>query len=286
MRLIFLAFLLIGCNSLEEKSDFDLQGHRGARGLLPENSIEGFLLAEQLGVHTLELDLVVSGDSQLVVSHEPYFSPDICLDLDGNLLDSERKINIFELSYPEIKEYDCGKKKHPKFSEQKKMPTFKPTLQAVFDAVKSQTTRPIRYNIELKTTRATDGIFHPSIGDFADLVYATISKNELWDRVNIQSFDFRMLQYFREKYPHVSLAVLIENKTSWQTNIDSLGFTPEIYSCYFKLLDTQTVKALQNSGMAVIPWTVNEIADLKKMLKMGVDGLITDYPDRAINLIK
>jgi glycerophosphoryl diester phosphodiesterase len=99
--------------------------------------------------------------------------------------------------------------------------------------------------------------------------------------VTIQSFDFRVLQVFRKKYPHVKLAALVENQKSWEENIKALGFTPDIYSCYYELLTKDIVLALQKKKMKVIPWTVNERADMDRLLDWGVDGLITDYPNRT-----
>ena len=284
-KLCWILILLVSCNTPEEGETVDIQGHRGARGLLPENSIPAFLKAAELGVKTMELDLVVSGDGQLVVSHEPYFSPVFCLDTLGAELQEDSVINIYQLPYEEVMRYDCGSKGNPRFPEQHLIHTTKPLLSEVIDAIESFESGRFFYNIELKTTKETDSIFHPSPEVFSDLVYQLISDKGLWDRVNIQSFDFRTLQYFRRKYPEVKLALLIENELSWETNVDSLGFTPEIYSCYFKLLDVKKVKGMQDAGMKVIPWTINEYSDLKLMLELGVDGIITDYPDRAINLI-
>lgn len=288
-KLGLILVVAFACSSPEESKVIDIQGHRGARGLAPENSVEGFLMAAEMGVNTLELDLVVSKDGKLVVSHEPYFSPDFCLDTLGNTISEDSLINIYELDYADIRKFDCGSKGNSRFSEQKKISTPKPLLTDVLDTVEGfvLTSRPpIFYNIELKTTKETDSIYHPSPAVFSDLVYKSINENNILDKANIQSFDFRTLQYFNEKYPDVRLALLIENNLTWKENIDSLGFTPEIYSCDFELLTKEAVQEIQNAGMKVIPWTVNEISDLNKMFKWEVDGIITDYPDRALNLTR
>jgi len=287
--LLLVTLLLLSCNTPEEKTIIDIQGHRGARGLLPENSIEAFLKAAEMGVHTLELDLVVSKDGKLVVSHEPYFSPDFCLDTLGNEIPQDSIINVYQLNYDEIAQFDCGSKGNSRFPGQEKFTSVKPLLDQVLDTVEayvlSSGRSPIFYNIELKTTQETDSTFHPSPEAFSDLVYEMITQKNLWDRVNIQSFDFRTLRYFRRTYPKVKLALLIENELPWKTNTDSLGFVPEIYSCYYKLLNKKTVEELQNEGMKVIPWTINELSDLNKMLELEVDGIITDYPNRALTLV-
>lgn len=290
-KLLLLCLIFIGCSNPEETPMMDIQGHRGARGLAPENSLHAFMMAAKMGVTTLELDLVVSKDGKLVVSHEPYFSPEFCLDSLGNEIAKDSIINIYQMDYLEISRFDCGSKINSRFPAQEKIKTSKPLLYDVFYEIEEYVLlnrAPIFYNIELKTSKETDGIFHPSPEEFSDMVYDVITdfNLSLWDKVNIQSFDFRTLQYFHETYPDVKLALLIENNLSWQENIDSLGFTPDIYSCYYKLLNADNVLKMQQDGMKVIPWTVNEISDLKQMLELEVDGIITDYPDRAISLIR
>ncbi|MEM0942007.1 MAG: glycerophosphodiester phosphodiesterase family protein [Bacteroidota bacterium] len=283
----WILFIIIACTSLNNHKEIDIQGHRGARGLAPENSIPAFLMAAQMGVNTLELDLVVSKDGKLVVSHEPYFSPEFCLNPSNEPIPSDSIINIYELNYDEIQQYDCGSKGNIRFPEQQKISIYKPLLKDVLDSVESffsRKNRRIYYNIELKTKKETDDAFHPNPSVFSDMVYDLISEMGLWERVNIQSFDFRTLQYFHKEYPEVKLALLIENQLSWKQNIDSLGFTPEIYSCYFDLLSEDYVKELQNEGMKVIPWTVNEIHEIEKMISLGVDGIITDYPNKVLTI--
>lgn len=286
-KVVWISLLLLSCG-VEQPPSIDIQGHRGARGLVPENSIEGFLLAAELGVITLELDLVVSADKQLVVSHEPYFSPDFCLLPAGDAIPEDSVVNIYNLDYTQIQTFDCGQKDYQRFPEQQKMATYKPLLSAVIDSIENYTSKtgraPLFYNIELKTTETTDRIFHPHPSEFSDLVYDLITKKGIWDRVNIQSFDFRTLQYFHEKYPQVKLAVLIEEEKDWESNLEKLGFTPEIYSSYYPLLSREIIQELHEEGMQVIPWTINETEDMIKLIDWGVDGIITDYPDRALKL--
>ena len=293
MKKFFLAFLImVACSPVEKEKKIDIQGHRGARGLMPENTIEGFVMATELGVTTLELDLAVTKDNQLIVSHEPFFSPEFCRDTLGNRVQESNMLsyNIFQMTYQETQQFDCGSIPHPRFPDQKKFPVTKPLLIDVIDTVESLTAKenfPQKfYNIELKTRLDGDNKFHPTPEVFSDLVHKLITEKNLWDRVNIQSFDFRTLQYFNNKYPDVRLALLIENDLGWKDNIDSLGFTPEIYSCDYQLLSREIVSELQAANMLVIPWTVNDTDEMKKLLDWGVDGIITDYPDRALELTK
>lgn len=281
--------LAAACATPKQSNQMDIQGHRGARGLMPENSIEGFIKAIDLGVTTLELDLVVSKDNQVIVSHEHFLSPAFCSDLDGDRIKEDTIFNLYQMTAEEIKQYNCGSLPHSRFPEQEKINTYKPTLNEVLNEVESYLSDNnlplVNYNIELKTTPETDIKFHPTPDIFSDLVYQLISERKLWDRVNIQSFDFRTLKYFHETYPKVKLAVLIEEEANWQVNIEELGFTPEIYSCYFQLLSRENISELQEAGMLVIPWTVNEVPDIQKMIDWEVDGIISDYPDRVIETI-
>lgn len=289
-KYLFIVGLLLSCTQPEVKNDLDVHGHRGARGIAPENSLPGFIEAIELGVNTLELDLVVSKDSLLVVSHEPFFSPDFCLDTLSRRIPKDSTINMYELTHEEIKMFDCGSIGNPRFPDQEKISVYKPLFSEVIDSVESfienKKLNPVFYNVELKTKKSTDGKFHPSPESFADLVYQMISEKKIKDRVVIQSFDFRTLQYFNGNYPEVKLAMLIENELPWRNNLDSLGFTPGIYSCYYKLLSQQKVKELQQAEMEVIPWTVNNVEDIEEVLAWGVDGIISDYPNRVITLTK
>ena len=269
---------------------FDLQGHRGARGLKPENTIPAFLAALDAGVTTLELDVVITKDKQVVVSHEPWMAATICLKPDGSRIaeKEEKSFNIFQMTYDELKEFDCGSIGNEKFSDQQKLKIFKPLLRdvimAVEDHIKSFTQYEVDYNIEIKSTKTGDGKYHPTPGEFSDLVYNLLNQYLPLERVVIQSFDFRVLQYWRTRYPAVRLAALIENTRSIDENLKELGFTPSIYSPYYKLLSEDKVKTLKAMKMRVIPWTVNEPEDMKRLRAWGVDGLITDYPNRAAEI--
>lgn len=284
---IVLTTLLWISSTFSFAQDFDLQGHRGARGLMPENSIPGFLKALDLGVTTIEMDVVISKDSLVVVSHDPYFLPAICLDPDGIEIPkkTEKEHNLFLMNYAEIKMYDCGSKPVSEFPLQEKMTVYKPLLSEVIKAVekhlKGYTGYLVNYNVEIKSSPDGDSVFQPVPKVFSGLVYDQINRYLDLERVIIQSFDFRVLRYWHEQYPEIKLAALVANMNSWSKNIEALGFQPEIYSPYYKMLDKNEVNALHEAGMKVIPWTVNEEADMTKMIEMGVDGLITDYPDRA-----
>jgi len=267
-----------------KKYNFDLQGHRGARGILPENSLEAFQKAIDLDVNTLELDVVISKDSMVVVSHEAYINPKICLDKKGQDIKDSLQYNIYKMNYAEIKKIDCGSIKHPDFPEQKTIKTHKPLLSEVIkmttDNLKEKGRR-VSLNIELKSSPETDDIYHPKPEIFVDLVIKTIKNQPIpLYKINLQSFDKRILRYIIDEYPNISVAYLVEDGKFYE-NLTDLNRTPQIYSPFYKTLDSTDIQNAHNSGVKVIPWTVNEISDMNRLLEMGVDGIITDYPNRA-----
>ena len=301
LRLVTFYFVTMGIHSMAQYSTpkFDIQGHRGARGLMPENTIPAFLMALDSGVTTIELDLAVTKDHKLVVSHEPWMNHLICLDPAGNPIDSVRgmQAGIFQMTYDEVRNWDCGSKGNIRFPEQQKFKIAKPLLVDVIAAVeahiKSYSRYEVDYNIEIKSDSRGDNVFHPTPQEFSDLVINTLNAYLPMQRVIIQSFDFRVLQYIHKQYPTIKLAALVENKKSIDANLKELGFIPDIYSPDWKLLTAEKVKYLHSKRMdtvrsekrlRVIPWTVNQEKDMKTLKKMGVDGLITDYPNRAKKL--
>ncbi len=274
-------------SELLTKPNFDLQGHRGARGLMPENSIEGCLKAIELGVNTLELDLVITKDSQVVVSHEPYFNALICTGRQGDTLTEEqgRKMNIYAMVLAEVQSCDCGSMGHPKFPSQKKLKTYKPTLRELVQATENYSKKNrkgtlLLYNIEIKSDLKTDSIDHPKPDVFVDLVYQELKNLRIIERTTVQSFDERALQEMKKLNEEISLAFLVENRLPLKENIKKLGFIPTIYSPDYQRLTESEIKQAHDMGMKVIPWTVNEPKDMIRLQKWKVDGLITDYPDR------
>ncbi len=262
----------------------DWQGHRGARGLYPENTIGAMKEALKFPeVTTLELDVVVSKDGEVVVSHEPWMGAEICLDLKGQPV-QERAINMYKLTYKQIAQYDCGSKIHPRFPEQKKLKESKPLLRTLLkemEQVIQASGRKIEYNIEIKSTVEDEKEgFQPSVIDFTDKVVKVIADSVGFRRVYIQSFDWRVLKYLHKAYPDYKTVALIEEAYEPESALKALGFNPSVFSPYFKNLTAEHVKFFRKKGIMVVPWTVNEVADMKSVLRLGVDGIITDYPNR------
>jgi len=283
--------MLAGINSTKAQRFVDVQGHRGCRGILPENTIEGFIKALEVGVTTLEMDVVISKDKQVVVSHEPYFSHEISTAPSGEIITrkSEKQYNIYRFNYDEIKQYDVGMKTHSRFPRQKKIPAFKPLLKDVIalseEYAENNSLKKPHYNIEIKRKPEMDSIFHPSVEEFVQLVVSQVNDSNISDRACIQSFDIESLQRVKKIAPELTTALLIENNNSLEDNLKRLGFTPNIYSPYYRLVSQDLVNSCKEKGMRVIPWTVNKEKDMIEMIELNVDGIITDYPQELIVLL-
>jgi glycerophosphoryl diester phosphodiesterase len=266
---------------------FDLQGHRGCRGLMPENTIPAMIRALQLGVNTLEMDAVISKDRQVIISHDPYFNWEISTTPAGNMIEQkdDKQFNIYHMDYAEIQQWDVGRKVNPRFPQQLKMAAVKPRLEDLIDSVEQYTREQkipaVQYNIETKSQPATDNIYHPEPEEFTDLVMAVIKKKKIEQRTIIQSFDPRTLQVMHKKYPSVRTALLVEgfNKKTAAENLRDLGFIPAIYSPELTLVTPELVAFCHEKGVKIIPWTVNDKNMMMLLRDMKIDGLITDYPN-------
>jgi glycerophosphoryl diester phosphodiesterase len=301
-KLILVSFIFISCNSSKNNAvnsqskeivnkplagDFDKEGHRGCRGLMPENTIPAMLNAIGLGVTTLEMDVCISKDKKVFLSHEPFFNHAITTRPDGGFIDEikERSFNTYEMNYADIVRFDVGMKPHPRFPDQQKMKAVKPLLSDVFKAVKEYMMTAKRpapfYNIETKSLPETDNKYHPAPAEFIELLMKEIKDNGMEDFVIIQSFDFRTLKYLHQHYPKIKTAMLVEgkSKSSFRKQIKDMGFTPDVYSPEFTMVIPDLIKDCHDLNMKIIPWTVNDKEKIKELKKMGVDGIITDYPN-------
>jgi len=295
---IFVAFILtfcvMSCNRHINPSfsplgggGFDKEGHRGCRGLMPENTIPGFLKAIDLGVTTLEMDVAITKDSQVVMSHEPYFSHEISTKPDGSDVteQEEQSLNIYHMNYDEVKQFDVGLKPHPRFPQQQKIPVAKPLLRDAIDSVESYAARnnkqPLQYNIETKCTPVTDNIYFPPPPKLVELIMAVVKEKKIEERVIIQSFDIRSLQYLQQHYPSIKTSLLIDesDKKPFALQLKDLGFIPTIYSPAYQLVTPLLVKQCHDTGIKLIPWTVNDKKEIARLKNLGVDGIISDYPN-------
>jgi glycerophosphoryl diester phosphodiesterase len=280
-----LLLILFALSTQVQAQKFMLIGHQGARGIMPENTIPGMIKALDLDVNVLDLDVVISKDEQVVLSHEPYFNNEISTRPDGKPITfkDEKKYNMFKMNYEEIRKFDVGNKIHSRFPGQMKMEAYKPLLGETIDSVEAYVKRnrlakPI-YNIETALIRKGDGVFQPDAAVFIEKIMEIVTEKKLLKRVIIQSLDMRTLQYLHEKYPAVKTALVIDEKQDFEDSIKLLGFTPTYYSPYYVLVGKGLVDRCHEAGVKILPWTVNSIKDMKYLINLGVDGIVTDYPN-------
>lgn len=280
--------VLTSCMATTPQYEYDLQGHRGARGLLPENTIPSFLLAIDLGVQTLELDLVVTADGELLVSHEPWFNHRISSHPDGSPVTEEEamELNIFEMTYEETQNYDVGVRGNPDFPRQEAIEASKPLLSELVLAVEAYLLEndlpEVNYNMETKSQPDWYGVYSPLPEVFAGLLYDELSALDILDRVIVQSFDPATLVAMNELDADIPLAMLVfEEHQTVDRMVELLGFTPEIWSPNYQLVTEELVNRTRRDDMKLIPWTINDTDEMIRLLELGVDGIITDYPDRA-----
>ncbi|HPF90911.1 MAG TPA: glycerophosphodiester phosphodiesterase family protein [Flavobacteriales bacterium] len=288
---LLLTLLLSACMP-QKNLHPDIHGHRGCRGLLPENSIPAFLKATELGCDFLEMDVVMSKDGELIVSHEPWMRHDLCLTPEGSGIPAggERGFNLYEMTAAEIRRFDCGSLEDPDHPERDTRSTYKPTLKQVVSVVDDHAllsgVAPPSFNIEVKSDPALYGTFQPAPRAFALSVIAELDDLGITDRCLIQSFDPAILEVFHAERDDIPLAYLVEDKAGLNEQLARLTFVPAVYSPHFSVADEALLQAVREREMELVVWTVNEPADIRRMLDLGVDGIITDYPERAITIVE
>lgn len=271
-------------NQTTNTKTIDWQGHRGARGLLPENSIPAFLKALEYPITTLELDVVISKDSQVIVSHEPWMSHEICTSPQGDPITAaeQKQLNLFQMTYAEIKQYDCGSRGNEKFSEQQPLKTHKPSLLEAVTQVELYCDKhhitPPQYNIEIKSQVDYDNIYTPEPLSFVQILLDDLDVLDITHRTTVQSFDPRSLEAVHQLDSTIVTAYLVyEPGVEQQMNL--LSYTPEIFSPYYLLLNEANIDSIHQMGMKIIPWTINDVETMTRLIAAGVDGIITDYPN-------
>lgn len=291
LRWFCISFLLQSCVSTKpsnmQTKTFDKEGHRGCRGLMPENTLAAMKKAVDLGVTTLEMDAVITKDGEVILSHEPFFNHEITTKSDGSFVkeNEEKSLNIYHMSYADVKTFDVGLKLHPRFPQQQKLAATKPLLSELIDTIKAYCQQKgvalPQFNIETKTQPSTDGIYHPAPAEFVDRLLVVVMEKKMESATIIQSFDFRTLQYLHQHHPHIRTAMLVEDydKRSIDELLNALGFTPTIFSPASVLVTKEVVERCHQKGVKVIPWTVNNVAEMKTLIQLGVDGIISDYPN-------
>lgn len=311
MKNILLSAIFLITAQLYSAQSFDKQAHRGGKSLYPENTIPAMKNALKMNVTTLEMDLAITKDKKVILSHDAFLSPELVTKPDGTYIpkDSGFYYKIYEMPYDKIKTFDVGMKKLSNYPDQKKIKAQKPLFSDVIDACEAyarELKRPLPlYNIETKTRPFSDHIFHPEPKEFVELMMKIIISKGIQDRVIIQSFDPRTLEIIHKQYPKIMTALLVEKvddkKLAQQQyyfrnipvekfksypdhlngvagDMKFLSFTPTIYSPDHTLVTPELVKECHALGMKVIPWTVNTKERLQELKEMGIDGIISDDP--------
>lgn len=269
----------------KEFPDFYKEGHRGGTGLMPENTIPAMKKAVDVGANVIEVDVYTTKDGKVIITHDPHINWKISLTKDGKELTEEeaKKYPVHQMNYDDIRQFDVGSKYYAPFPDQKKIKTYIPLLGELIDSVEQHTSSKklpkVIYNIELKTGPTYDDIYNSKPNELVDAVMAVVNSKKIGNRFYIQSFDMRPLQYAREKYPKVTLGFLTGSPTSFDDNIKQLGFVPHIYSPNQKLVTADLVTQCKSSKTKLVVWTVNTKEDMQRLKDLGVNGIITDYPN-------
>ncbi len=261
-----------------------IQGHRGCRGLIPENTIEGFIKTIELGCDGLELDVVVAKDKSLIVSHDPWMKASLCININGGVIPEkeEKTHNIYEMTPDEIALYDCGSLTQDNFPNQLNTQHYKPTLQEVFNKTLSLTPPEFTYNIEIKSEREWYGEFQPDLSEYAEIILKAIEPLKKRKQSYIlQSFDTALLNKLHQLDPTESYGLLVENKKPVQS-LEHLHFTPTYLNPEHILLTSDIVRQTHQAGLKIISWTVNDFSDFQRCKDLDIYGIITDYPNHFI----
>ena len=282
------AALMGGCKSAEEKIPV-VHAHRGGAALYPENTIPAMIHAVDLGVPVLELDLHVTLDSQIVVSHDAFFNSIKALTPQGDTIpkDQMKNYKLYHMTYDSICKYDVGNRVNPSFPLRKNLKCVVPLVSTLIDSVETYVKHngkaAVSYNIEIKSDPAKDGIFSPDYRTFADLCMKVLLSKELGDRLLVQCFDVRTLNYLHQKYPSVRLSYLVEDHVaSFDEQLARLNFTPQVYSPEHDILTEEVVRKAHAKGIEVAPWTVDDQKEILRLKKLGVDAIITNQPDSVM----
>lgn len=286
----------------------ELVGHRGARGLVAENTLAGFARALAIGIHALELDVHLSRDAVVVVHHDPCLDPDTTRDAAGHWLQAPSPV-IHTLKFAELQQYRlCGPRPGSDyarlFPEQRiETPEPPPRLEQVIELIRASGNRQVRLIIELKLDPRTPGQ-GPGPVTLCDAVAEVLQQQDMLQRSCLQSFDWRAVLHVRQKYPLASHAFLTVERPQWNSiRASDGGDSPwtgdfqirdydndlvkmihaaggEIWAPDYRELNAAKLAAAHDLGLRVVVWTVNQTAEMLEFMNMGVDGIISDYPDR------
>lgn len=273
------------CISGDEK-EIVVQAHRGGSALYPENTVPAMIHAAGIGIRTLELDLQVTKDSQVVVSHDAFLNSAKALFPGGERISKEQEdsLLIFRMDYDSLCKFDVGSLANPVYPRRKNLRCVIPTLTDLIDCVEtyvySKGIAPVSYNIEIKSSPENDGRRTPDYKTYCDLSMKVLLEKNLTDRLCIQSFDARSLNYIHHAYPQIQLSYLVEESgRSVSGYLEELGFVPEVISPLHSIVTQEFVTDAHERNLKVIPWTVDTEEEVLRLKALGVDEIITNEPD-------
>lgn len=265
---------------------FAYEGHRGARGLYPENSTGAMKIAIDLPiVTTLEMDCHITKDKKVVVYHDDYLNPKFVTYADGKeLTGKDNKGLIYDYTYDQLQQFNIGLKGNVDFPQQKKTATKIDLLSDLIDESEKYANskgRKMFYNIETKSNEKKDNKAHPEPKEFSDLLVKIVLDKGIAPRTVIQSFDKRTIQYINKQYPTIRTSYLVDAKNTKTPEelVEDLGFKPFIISPNYKIVTTDFVTQAHQLGIKIIPWTVNTKEEIEALKALKVDGIISDYPN-------
>ncbi|MBQ1754860.1 MAG: glycerophosphodiester phosphodiesterase, partial [Bacteroidales bacterium] len=274
-KYLFLILLVAAAlSACDKKPEIDVQAHRGGAGLYPENTKSAMKNALDLDVNTLEFDLQLSQDGQVVVSHDNYFHPRYATRPDGTLIQEEDpKEYLYLMPYDSIVKYDVGLRPVERWPGQQKVAEVKPLASDLIDFTESYAKKPVNYNIEIKSwPGAGEGILWPDYKTFCNACVPLLLSKNLGDRLIVQCFDTRALNYMHEKWPELTLSYLTEAYDGGDIEqlLKNLTFVPEWWSPESSVVTPENVAWCHAHGIGVVPWTVDDPAEMTRLVDCGV----------------
>ncbi len=274
----------------QPKPVIDVQAHRGGAGLMPENTIPAMKNALDLGVNTLEFDLHLSSDGQVVVSHDPYFHPRYSTRPDGSLVrEEDPKEYLYTMPYDSIAKYDVGLRHVDRWPTQAKMAVCKPLASELIDFAEGYAGTPVNYTLEIKSWPGEgEGTLWPEYHVFCDTCIPLLLSKNLGKRLIVQCFDVRALNYMHRKWPELTLSYLTEDYDGGDIEklLENLDFVPQWWSPESSVVTPENVAWCHAHGIGVVPWTVDDPAEMRRLVQCGVEAIISNYPDILIETVR
>lgn len=297
MKKSLFLMLLLAAVACQPKATYkvDVQAHRGGMGLYPEESLAAMKNAVDLGVNTLEMDLCITQDNKVILSHDKYFHHRYATDPEGNPVKAEDpKVYLYQIPYSEVVKWDVGMRENPEWPEKHCIPAVKPVASEVIRTVeayvKEKGLSPVSYNIEIKSeetsSEGVEGVNWPDYREYADRCVNMLDSLGLGDRLIIQCFDVRTLNYINEKYPGHHLSYLLGAGMQYEKSMAKLNFIPEWFSPEYRFVNAELMEKAHRDGMKVVTWTVDDPAEMRNLLDLKVEAIISNYPDRLLKEAK